>query len=332
MDISLYISELLYANDCVIIPGFGGFVGHYSPARIHPINHTFYPPSKNILFNSKLIRDDGLLIDTIAAEQQLSYGEAKKLVEEFIGEMLSKLRKGEVARLKNIGSLHQDRQGKLLFTPDESVNYLEDAFGLSTFQSPPILRKSAEKRSEALFIDRKPVVAGEKNKRKRVWIYAAALPVVLFIGWFVFFGRINLNTNQHAAGLNPFDTQTGNTGAIQPEKKPVKVVNPPIESLNFNIEKPEEKTEDAQPEESVVEQPVAVKKYFIIGGSFSVETNADKLVGVLREKGYDAFRAGISPSGLHMVSYMSTIDKQEALTNLAMIRKDDNPSAWLIRK
>jgi nucleoid DNA-binding protein len=332
MDISLYISKLLYTNDCVIIPGFGGFVGHYSPARIHPINHSFYPPSKNILFNSKLIRDDGLLIDTIAAEQKLSYAEAKKLVEEYIGEMLSKLRKGEVARLKNIGSLHRDRQGKLLFTPDESVNYLEEAFGLNTFQSPPVLRQSTGKRTENLFIDRKPAVPGENSKRKRVWIYAAALPVLLFIAWFVFFGRINLNTNQHAAGLNPFDTQRDNSAAMQPDKKPVKAVNPPLESLNFNTQEPEEKVEEVRPEKSIPEKPVPSKNYYIIGGSFGVETNADKLVGVLREKGYDAFRAGISPSGLHMVSYMSTADKQEALANLAMIRRDDNPSAWLIRK
>jgi hypothetical protein len=331
MDISLYISDLLYTNECVIIPGFGGFVGHYSPARIHPINHSFYPPSKNILFNSKLIRDDGLLIDTIAAEQKLTYGEAKKLVEEFIGEMLSKLRNGEVARIKNIGSLHRDRQGKLLFTPDESVNYLEEAFGLNTFQSPPVLRKSAGKRSESLFIDRKPVQK-EKDARKRVWIYAAALPVLLFVAWFIFFGRINLDTNQHAAGLNPFDTQTENTTALQPEKEPVKAVNPPIESLNFKTEEISEEANDVQPEESIPEAPVRTKQYYIIGGSFGIEGNADKLVGVLREKGYDASRAGISPSGLHMVSYMSTVDKQEALTNLAMIRRDDNPSAWLIRK
>ncbi|MEZ5146058.1 MAG: hypothetical protein R2759_02945 [Bacteroidales bacterium] len=59
--------------------------------------------------------------------------------------------------------------------------------------------------------------------------------------------------------------------------------------------------------------------------------NAEKLVAILRQKGYHANRAGLSKSGLHMVEYLATIDKSEALVNLEMIRKDDNPSAWLLK-
>ena len=122
MDISFYVSELLFENDCVIIPGFGGFVTHYAPARIHPVNHSFLPPSKNILFNSKLIRDDGLLIDHIAQKQNLNYSQAKSLVEDYKRELLGKLSAGEVVRFKNIGNVQKDSLGKLLFSPDDSVN------------------------------------------------------------------------------------------------------------------------------------------------------------------------------------------------------------------
>ena len=66
--------------------------------------------------------------------------------------------------------------------------------------------------------------------------------------------------------------------------------------------------------------------------SFKSETNASKLVGILRAKGYDAQRAGLSRKGLFAVAYFSTHDKEEALINLAMIRRDDNPSAWLLKK
>lgn len=52
--IEKYISELLYQYDCVIIPGFGGFIGNYSPALIDPIYHTFHPPYKSLLFNINL--------------------------------------------------------------------------------------------------------------------------------------------------------------------------------------------------------------------------------------------------------------------------------------
>ncbi|MEC8853074.1 MAG: SPOR domain-containing protein, partial [Bacteroidota bacterium] len=33
-----YISDLLYLHDCVIIPGFGGFVGNKKSAFIHPVS------------------------------------------------------------------------------------------------------------------------------------------------------------------------------------------------------------------------------------------------------------------------------------------------------
>ncbi|MBA3284223.1 MAG: SPOR domain-containing protein, partial [Nitrosopumilus sp.] len=59
MKIDQHISQLLYHHDCVIVPGFGGFVTNSQPARIHPVQHQFYPPSKSLGFNIHLRRNDG---------------------------------------------------------------------------------------------------------------------------------------------------------------------------------------------------------------------------------------------------------------------------------
>jgi hypothetical protein len=40
----------------------------------------------------------------------------------------------------------------------------------------------------------------------------------------------------------------------------------------------------------------------------------------------------MNAKGLHLVSYFNSEDKSEALVNLAMIRRDSNPSAWLLKK
>ncbi|MEZ5146056.1 MAG: hypothetical protein R2759_02935 [Bacteroidales bacterium] len=72
MDISFHISELLFEHDCVIIPGFGGFVGHYSPAKIHPISHTF-PPSKIFYLTQNSPMTMGLLLDYISQRENVSY-------------------------------------------------------------------------------------------------------------------------------------------------------------------------------------------------------------------------------------------------------------------
>ena len=58
-----YICELLYDHDCVIIPGLGGFIANFEPARIIRKQHTIMPPSKKIAFNGKLKNNDGLLAD-----------------------------------------------------------------------------------------------------------------------------------------------------------------------------------------------------------------------------------------------------------------------------
>lgn len=332
MDISRYISELLFGNDCVIIPGFGGFVAHYSPAKIHPINHSFYPPSKNILFNSKLIRDDGLLIDFISEDQHMSYAEAKSMVEKFIRETQNTLTNGDVVRFKNIGDLKRDAVGKLLFTPDDSINYLEEAFGLSTFVSPPILRSSAQSRNESKFIDRKPESGKKRAQRKKYLAYAATIPVLLLLGWFVFFGNFRTLDTQQSGIINLSDSENFATLEKKEDPVAVKTKNSPIESLDFSDVDAGENELEAPSVKPANAVPIIRKNYYIIGGAFGIEANADKLVSTLINKGYEAERAGISPSGLHMVSYFRTADKSEALINLDVIRREENPTAWLIRK
>ena len=326
MDIGFYISELLYTHDCVILPGFGGFVTSYAPAKIHPINHTFFPPSKKILFNAQLKRDDGLLLDFIANREKIGYAEVKSHTMEFVTGIVEQLNRKEKVLFKQVGVFHKDIEGNILFEPQDELNFLEDAFGLHSFVSPPIIRKTAQQRLESKFIDRRPVPNNEKKGRKIYWAYLAIIPIIGFFGWFIYNGNFQLENTQKS-GVVAFHEPASNSESPNELKK--EITNPPLESLNFK-----EPTDIAEksPDDVPIEKVIPVKKYFIIGGSFGVETNADRLVGVLREKGYDAERAGVSPSGLHMVSYFSSVDKSEVMANLAMIRKDENPSAWLIKK
>ncbi len=66
MDVTAFIRELLFGHDCVIVPGFGGFIGNYTPARIDKRTGTFYPPVKQISFNRNLNHNDGLLVGKIS--------------------------------------------------------------------------------------------------------------------------------------------------------------------------------------------------------------------------------------------------------------------------
>ena len=78
LEVSKYIKDLLFIHDCVILPGFGGFVANYKPANIDDNLNIVSPPSKAVGFNRNLSKNDGLLINRLAESENLSYLEAEK--------------------------------------------------------------------------------------------------------------------------------------------------------------------------------------------------------------------------------------------------------------
>ena len=74
-DISVHIRELLFKHDCVIIPGFGAFIGNYFPSHIDRNEGLFYPPVRRITFNRHLTGNDGLLIGHVSSHLKISYSE-----------------------------------------------------------------------------------------------------------------------------------------------------------------------------------------------------------------------------------------------------------------
>jgi len=331
MQLTGYISELLYKHDCVIIPGFGGFVSNYAPAKIHPINHTFYPPSKNILFNAMLISDDGLLLHKISIGENVSYEEAKFKTAIVIREWLNDLNSGKTVFLDKIGKIRKDNENRFLFDSDNSVNYLESSFGLSSFISLPVQRTSVQKRIEKKFTDRKYLPGVNKNVRK-VLAYAAVVGLLAVVGWLVINSSPADKGSEHSAMMTLSDPGIDNPvseNTNEPKSIPVK----PLKDLNFvnpgqqPVDKPVTEMDDFG-KESVVIKPI----YFVIGGAFMNPGNAEKFLADLKQKGFNAQEAGKNPTGLLMVSYFSSSDKSEALMNLAIIRQGENPSAWLLRK
>ena len=61
-ELSRHIEVLLFENDCVIIPNFGGFVTHYTPSKRDVKENLFIPPTRVIGFNDQLKLNDGLLV------------------------------------------------------------------------------------------------------------------------------------------------------------------------------------------------------------------------------------------------------------------------------
>jgi len=71
-------------------------------------------------------------------------------------------------------------------------------------------------------------------------------------------------------------------------------------------------------------------KHHVIAGAFREIENAEKKVGLLKAKGYDAFYLGENSYGLHQVAYDSFEDPQEALIFLRKVKSTESRDAWLL--
>jgi len=146
MKIAGYVGDLLYDYECVVIPGLGGFITNDKSAQVVAVTHHFKPPFREVHFNVHLKANDGLLINYVARNENLSYGEAKSRVDQFSMQCMRALDNGKRIRFHGIGSLSRDNDKNIVFTQDKSVNYNPDAFGLSSFMSPAIARTTDEEK------------------------------------------------------------------------------------------------------------------------------------------------------------------------------------------
>lgn len=312
------IAELLRTNDCVIVPGLGGFVANYVPAFIHPEHHTFNPPSRQIAFNARLNANDGLLTHFIGQKYQTPYPEAAQLIDKEVVSALSRLSIGDKISIEGIGVLFADKENHLQFLPQNNLNLLDDAFGLPTFISPPIDRsplRNHKNSSVHRFITGKQI-------RSALMRAAIFLPLAALSVWAV------MNTDK----VTELARGTASIWPSAVEYTAPKPVTSATSDYTYEIT-PSTLEEEAMPVETppVVEAlPVENDVYFIIAGAFGVKSNADNLVISLKNQGYDAKIIGINPQGLHMVSVAGYSRKEEALEQLQTLRKGEMQSAWLL--
>ncbi|MFT5183728.1 MAG: hypothetical protein ACI84C_000854 [Flavobacteriales bacterium] len=211
-NLGIDIGQLLYLHDCVIVPGFGGFVGNEVGARINTRQKTIAPPSKFISFNKNLTHNDGLLANALARRYKLTYDEAVAEIETLVASFKGSLADGLRVELESVGALYMSQDGRMHFIVDEKMNFLTSAFGLGTITLPQhvvaVKPETGETKVVALPIEIK-VDDKEDTPRKRrgLWIAAAAvvLPLIAATGYIYLKGNPG-GKNINFASLNPFSS------------------------------------------------------------------------------------------------------------------------------
>lgn len=128
-----HIDFLLRDNDCVILPGFGGFIAHAVPAYYVKEEHTYYPPSRSISFNAAITMNDGLLAQSYMKSYGVDYARATYMIDMAIDQLRDALDEEGEATLPRIGRLKQDIYQSLQFIPETAGIASSNHFGLGTF-------------------------------------------------------------------------------------------------------------------------------------------------------------------------------------------------------
>jgi hypothetical protein len=186
------VIQLLLRHNCVVVPGFGGFVAKQVSAELDVQKGILSPPKKALLFNRFLLTDDGLLLAEYARQYGLYYEDAKAQLQAFTDALQRQLLNGEIIKLAKLGTFARQTDGQITFEQDRFFNLLLSSYGLTNLN---FVSKPVEIVEESPVIELEPVVGGSKIKWARVAAAACFLPLAFYSFW------IPTQTNALQSGL-----------------------------------------------------------------------------------------------------------------------------------
>ena len=315
------VFSLLQTHECVIVPGFGGFISKRKSANIDFTTGIATPPYKEIGFNIKLQDNDGVLINSYSAQHLLSYKESEQKINQQVSEWNMVLSEGQPLQLQQIGHFWKDREGNVQFEQDRSFSYLLEAFGLATLEFIPVQEKAET--IEILEINPKPA-------RRNYIKYAAAAAIVLPLAFYSYW--IPAKTPAFEAGMisyhdfNPLRKNESGKYTYQPIT---------LSSLELNEEKQEANNQKPWPEPQAKKEliqettaPIAPVQMHLIAGCFSNTSNAERLANKLNSLGFQA--TILHQGGLHKVSAGGAFS-EEGLSSVKEKAKALSIELWLLK-
>ena len=193
IELSKHIECLLLRHNCVIVPGLGGFVTQYVPARHVPEEELFFPPFRSVGFNPRLTLNDGLLVQSYMQAYDTSYPETLRIVENAVAEVRAELQESGSFTFNGIGTLSLDAAGNYDFVPCEAGVLSPALYGLSSFTAKALeapaecAKKEAPRRKRKVRVVKK----SEKsyvlsiNKELVNYVAAAVVAIIFYFAWAV---------------------------------------------------------------------------------------------------------------------------------------------------
>lgn len=349
IEIERHIEILLLSNDCVVVPGLGGFVAHHMDARYDTRDGLFLPPLRTLGFNPQLTMNDSLLAQSYVEVYDISYPQAMQRIEQDVNLLKEQLSNEGSYEMHDIGRLYINNEGNTAFTPCEAGILTPAYYGLGGFEMQPLQLQNAqpsmtntpsqpqeqpaEKKARLVAI-----TTDEQTGQKMVSVSVKALRNVAVAAVLItalFFLASPLNNNPKV-----FSTETLQSSVLfnifadhsnDKVKEPAVVTNgttAATETTTTNT-KPAKKTKPAKA--PAAKAGTQAEQWVIVLCSHVGEKNANWLVGELAKEDITA-RVINAETGNAKVVYGSYPTKEKAQEALTAMRSNKRfEQGWLLQ-
>ena len=346
IELDKHIEILLLSNDCVIIPGFGGFMAHHADAHYDGRDNTFLPPQRTIGFNPQLTMNDSLLAQAYVEAYDISYPEALCRIGEEVSEVRQELENSGKYDMSNLGVIFLNENGNYAFEPYEAGILTPELYGLGGFDMKPLTAimpaeaiepdiKSEQEPStqtsdiqETKFDEGFPTPFDEEEEKhgaefvqikKSVLrnMAAACIAVIAFFTLSTPLGNSNVQKSQIDTGMltriMPKEMVSNNTKQMVLDNQ----ASPQQEAV-----KEPEQGEATHAEEEKAEISNATPYYSIVLASRVTKRNAASYAEKLQAKGFKDTKVLITSNNVKVV-YGNFGTEHEASEALSHLRKND---------
>lgn len=349
-ELARHIEALLLENDCVIVPGLGGFVTHYDSAKYIKKENLFLPPVRSIGFNSQLKLNDGILVQSYMATYHTDFSDAARMVEKDVNRLIQMLHDEGKVYLENIGEIFYNMRGSYDFKPCNFKITTPSLYGLDTFKIQELKVLKVKQKSETL------ANATEREKTyeiriNRSFLRNAAAMVATVVMFFAFsipventrirqtnyaqllpgelFGQIE----KQSVVITPVHTNTltahpHKSVSTLPKKAHITSTTTKTDSITtkkIKVSKPE------TPSTNAVQSLSSTSFHIIVIGGIGLK-DAQIIADNLKIKGFTQAKV-LNEDGKIRVSICSFNNREEAMKQLLELRKSETyQNAWLLVK
>lgn len=325
-----HIERLLLAQDCVLVPGLGGFVLQVVNAAYNAEEEVFVPMQKEIVFNTTLQHNDGLLSESYMQTYGVDYREAQRMVEGDIETLKTRLYADGEVSLGFLGCFRVGAEGKLIFVPDNTAIRSVYSYGLVSFHLPKL---------ETVAAKAIPQSSEEKNtsRHKDVFYIPISRRLIRTVAGMVAAISLFLLVSTPVKEVNPATYKASFVPTEIVSYAPTVSAKPETPKMKTSTDAPApspkvEVTEVSKPETPAAkkEAPKSNRKmYHIVIASFPNQEQADDYLKGVDKAAY-AHANVIERNGKYRIYADRFDNREDAESYLQTVRKDQKyKDAWL---